>query len=50
MDGGPESRRAWQLRLEGVAREIDASFAPEQAPSQVAELRARIVGVLGKTP
>jgi MoxR-like ATPase len=34
------------LRLEGLAREIDATFAPDGLPPAIADLRARIVGEL----
>lgn len=36
----------WLLRLEGIAREIDAGFAPEALPPELVEVRARIVAVL----
>lgn len=42
----PEELDEWQLRLEGIAREIDAGFAPENLPSELAEVRARIVEAL----
>ena len=34
---------AWRLQLEGVAREIDASFSPSNLPPELAALRLRIV-------
>jgi MoxR-like ATPase len=34
---------AWCLKLEGVAREIDAGFSPETLPAELRDLRARIV-------
>ena len=37
---------AWQLRLEGVAREIDAGFATDALPAPLGEVRARIVAVV----
>jgi MoxR-like ATPase len=40
----------WQLRLEGIAREIDAGFAPETMPGELAEVRARIVEALRLNP
>jgi MoxR-like ATPase len=43
----PRALEGWRLRLEGIAREMDAGFAPESLPSELAEVRARIVGVLG---
>jgi MoxR-like ATPase len=36
----------WCLRLEGIAREIDAGFAPEALPVDLAEVRAGIVAAL----
>jgi MoxR-like ATPase len=48
----PRALEAWRLRLEGIAREMDAGFAPESLPAELAELRNRIVAVLnaGATP
>ena len=37
---------AWHLRLEGMAREIDATFAAESLPPELAQVRARIVALL----
>jgi len=37
---------AWQLRLEGVAREIDAGFAAEAIPEGLEEVRSKIVAVV----
>lgn len=37
---------SWLLRLEGIAREIDAGFDVEQLPNDLKEVRARIVTVL----
>ncbi len=39
----PTGDEGWRLRLEGVAREIDASFAPDALPGPLAEVRAAIV-------
>jgi MoxR-like ATPase len=36
----------WRLRLEGVAREIDAGFAPDALPAELGEVRAAIVAAL----
>ncbi|MFO0744488.1 MAG: AAA family ATPase [Myxococcota bacterium] len=44
---GRDALRAWRLRVEGIAREIDASFAADARPAPIATLRARIVKVLG---
>ncbi|HEU4387095.1 MAG TPA: AAA family ATPase [Blastocatellia bacterium] len=46
LEGGPEQLRAWRLKLEGVAREIDAGFTVEQSPADLTEVRARIVEAL----
>jgi MoxR-like ATPase len=40
---------AWRLKLEGIAREIDAGFAVEQMPEELAEVRAQIVEALKYT-
>jgi MoxR-like ATPase len=40
----------WCLRLEGIAREIDAGFAPETMPLDLAEVRAGIVAALRAVP
>jgi MoxR-like ATPase len=44
----PESQdaEAWRLKLEGIAREIDAGFTVEQMPAELAEVRARVVEAL----
>lgn len=42
-----EQQRAWRLKLEGLAREIDAGFTPEQMPPDLIELRVRIIELLG---
>ena len=44
-----EQIRHWRLKLEGVAREIDAGFARESMPPALADLRERIVGALRET-
>jgi MoxR-like ATPase len=45
----PDQRRAWRLKLEGVAREIDAGFTPEQMPTELVELRVQIIEILGQS-
>ena len=40
----------WCLRLEGIAREIDAGFAPETMPLELVEVRTRIVEALREVP
>ena len=42
-DGNPDAAHSWRLKLEGVAREIDASFTAESMPPDLTEVRARIV-------
>jgi MoxR-like ATPase len=37
----------WRLKLEGIVREIDAGFAREAMPVELAEVRGRIVAALG---
>jgi MoxR-like ATPase len=44
--GTAEELESWHLRLEGIAREIDAGFAPEAMPHDLAEVRAGIVAAL----
>ncbi|MBC7808177.1 MAG: AAA family ATPase [Akkermansiaceae bacterium] len=39
----------WCYRLEGVLREIDAGFAPEQLPADLTEVRKTIIARLGQT-
>lgn len=43
-----EANEGWRLRLEGVAREIDAGFAPEKRTPQLTELRERIVSIVSE--
>lgn len=47
---GADQVEDWCLRLEGIAREIDAGFAPETMPLDLAEVRAGIVAALRSTP
>jgi MoxR-like ATPase len=44
--GDDEELEDWLLRLEGIAREIDAGFAPETLPPELVEVRKRIVEAL----
>lgn len=44
--GDGEESIAWRLRLEGVAREIDAAFAPEQRTEELSAVREAIAGIL----
>ncbi|MGE6757186.1 AAA family ATPase [Corallococcus interemptor] len=41
-----EGVAAWRLKLEGVAREMDAGFAPEALPENLRELRGAVAAVL----
>lgn len=41
-----EARAGWLLRLEGVARDIDAGFAPEGRTPELAAVRTRITAEL----
>jgi len=41
--GDPEARADWLLRLEGIAREIDAGFAADSMPAELAAVREQIV-------
>ena len=38
---------AWKLKLEGIAREIDAGFNSETVPDDLNEIRAAVVAALG---
>lgn len=42
----PEVLQAWMRRLEGVAREIDAAFAPETLPPALRALREKVSAAL----
>ena len=44
----PEQRKVWRLKLEGVAREIDAGFTPEQMPRELVEARVQIIDAIGQ--
>lgn len=46
-DGASDALADWRLRLEAVAREIDAGFAPADLPAELAAVRAEIVSALG---
>ncbi|HLJ21230.1 MAG TPA: AAA family ATPase [Stellaceae bacterium] len=45
-DSDIQTLEAWQLRLEGVAREIDAGFAADSLPGPLSDVRARIVAIV----
>ncbi len=44
--GASPSQGAWRLRLESIAREIDATFARDALPAELAGLRARVLSAL----
>jgi MoxR-like ATPase len=44
-EGDAAAQQAWRLRLEGVAREIDAGFAASALPPELRELREKIVAL-----
>lgn len=49
VDARPEEAaavNAWRLRVEAVAREIDATFTSDTIPVDLAQLRTKIVGIL----
>ncbi len=46
-DDDSDALRGWRLRLEGIAREIDAGFVAESLPPDLADVRRRIVEALG---
>ena len=41
---------AWRLKLEGIAREIDAGFTAQSLPARLAEVRSRVVAHLRPRP
>ena len=41
------ARAGWLLKVEGVAREIDATFTRDALPAEVSALRAEILSLLG---
>jgi MoxR-like ATPase len=45
-DSDVEALAAWRLKLEGVAREMDAGFSPDALPEELRTLRARLTGAL----
>lgn len=49
-DGAPEPLAAWRLKLEGVAREMDAGFAPEALPADLQALRTELRAALADAP
>ncbi|MCY1073804.1 hypothetical protein [Archangium lansingense] len=49
-DGDAEALGAWKLELEGVAREMDAGFAPEVLPEALRALRDEVRQALAPAP
>lgn len=45
--GEGEAAEAWRLRLEGVAREIDAGFVADRMPDELRALRTDVTQALG---
>lgn len=43
----PQDRGAWQLKLEGIAREIDAGFIRNVLPTNLVQIRTQIIELLG---
>ncbi|NNC16053.1 AAA family ATPase [Corallococcus exiguus] len=48
VDGDLDAVAAWRLKLEGVAREMDAGFAPEALPETLRALRGAVAAVLAE--
>ena len=49
-DADPLVLQGWHRRVEGIGREIDASFAPDRRPVALAELRAQVTTILAVAP
>jgi MoxR-like ATPase len=47
---GEAQQAQWRLKLEGIAREIDAGFAVEQLSPELAAVRKEIVTLTQQTP
>lgn len=45
-ESDPQARERWRYRVEGIAREIDAGFTPEQLTPELAEIRTRVTQAL----
>ena len=46
----PEDSDRWRLKLEGVARDLDAAFDPASLPADLRDLRAAILAALAPRP
>ena len=49
-DTDPEALASWRLKLEGVARELDAGFAPEALPADLRAVREALRAALSQAP
>ena len=50
LEAAAEDMGSVKLRLEGIAREIDAGFHPDHRPAELSELRQAIVECLAASP
>lgn len=46
-ESDPSAHERWRLKLEGVAREIDASFDPSALPDALAPIRLKLTELIG---
>ncbi|HEX8441254.1 AAA family ATPase [Archangium sp.] len=49
-DADAEALASWRLKLEGVAREMDAGFAPEALPPELRAVREELRAALSQAP
>jgi MoxR-like ATPase len=49
-DADTEALASWRLKLEGVARELDAGFAPEALPAELRAVREELRAALAQSP
>jgi MoxR-like ATPase len=49
-DADTEALASWRLKLEGVARELDAGFAPEALPADLRAVREELRAALSQAP
>ena len=49
-EGDAEALASWRLKLEGVAREMDAGFAPEALPEELRAVREELRVALAQVP
>jgi MoxR-like ATPase len=50
VEGDDEALASWRLKLEGVARELDAGFAPEALPEELRAVREELRAALAVAP